>query len=134
MSLSTKSAKELLDSANAAYEDDLAPSSQPAITPSQGSQTPSSSQPDKSSTATEKVTAVKRQMALTEMFGQTTKKAKTSEGSVVTAIADDSQSSTSVSPPKRSVNGLTPFNAIPFNMEAFKQSLNEVGHHLSVES
>lgn len=134
MSLSTKTAKELLDSANATYEDDLPPNSQTTIASSQGSQAPSS-QPEKGvvvQMATEKATGVKRQMALTEMYGPTTKKAKTREGSDVTVTAGASRSSTSVSPPKSSarvVGGLTPFNAIPFNMDSFKQSLNEVRHH-----
>lgn len=99
------------------FRTEVTSSSQPAASTSTTSATVA-----KTVTATTK----KRQMNLTDMFAVTpgTKRQRTtSTGS--NASASSSASTSVPSGPPRLINGIRPFNTIPFNMEAFKATLSE---------
>ncbi|KAF8342122.1 uracil-DNA glycosylase [Cantharellus anzutake] len=58
------------------------------------------------------------------MFGSANKKAKTNAGAVVTSTSESSDS-VSPKPVARKIGGVTPFNAIPLNLDTFTTSLDE---------
>lgn len=94
-------------------------------TASTSSGTPSTKAASTSATSTA-ANGKKRQMNLTDMFTVTpgTKRQRT----ISTGSASSNSSSTSnsiPSGPPRLVNGLRPFNMIPFNLEVYKASLSE---------
>jgi len=70
--------------------------------------------------------AKKRQLNLTDMFSVTpsTKRQRTTSTGAVSSASSPGGFSVPSGPP-RLINGLRPFNSIPFNMETYQSSLSE---------
>lgn len=140
--LSTTSSKALLE--NAEYMEDLEGASDPKP-PKPAADASVSSTPTGSKTASKpgaKAAAgsattgngKKRQLNLLDMLGGSTGQTYTAKRQRTTSNASASSASSSTSTegggagiprPPRIVNGLRPFNAIPFNMDAYKTSLSD---------
>jgi hypothetical protein len=101
-------------------EDLESPSSQTGTT---DTATPVATSVVTTATTVSKEPVKKRQLNLTDMFSVTpgTKRQRTTS----TGSASSASGAAGTSGPPRLVNGLRPFNSIPFNMEVYQSSLSE---------